>query len=112
MIQQPDAMWHKAADSRDTTYQAMQHFAVEAYLDMPLNSEKKTALSAYTGYFNTNYGTNYLRMNGIMNPANGTSLTAANGISGQGAVYGNALPMFGTGDVVYTQLGFLLPQSK
>ncbi|MBU6342496.1 MAG: hypothetical protein KGS48_13460 [Bacteroidetes bacterium] len=108
-IYQKDAMWRKGSVG-DTIYQAMQHFSVESYLDMPVNREKETAVSAYVGYFNTNYGDNYLRYNGIMNVANGTNLTANNSIVGQGPSYGNAVPMFGTGNVIYAQFGFLLPK--
>lgn len=104
---QPNAMWSKSA-VRDTLYQAMQHVAIESFLDMPVGT-KNSIISAYLGYFNTNYGTNYLRYNGIMNPASGTTLTASNSITGQGPTYGNALPMFGTGNVVYTQIGYMLP---
>jgi hypothetical protein len=105
-IFQNNAMW-KLNDSGDTIYQAMRHFAVESYLDIPVNQENKSAISAYLGYYNLNYGTNYLRYNGIMNPANGSNST--NSISGQGVTYGNALPMFGTGHTIYTQFGYLLP---
>ena len=105
-IYQANAMWAKGIQG-DTTYQDMKHFAIESFVDMPINAAKHTAISAYLGYFNTNYGQNYLRYNGIMNPANGTNLTAANSITGQGPTYGNAYPMFGTGHVVYTQIGYL-----
>ena len=108
MIFQPNAMWAKSAIG-DTLYQDMRHFALETFVDIPLNKSRHSALSAYLGYFNTNYGTNYLRYNGVMNPATGTTLTANNSISGQGPVYGNSYPMFGTGHVVYTQVGYLLP---
>jgi hypothetical protein len=43
-----------------------------------------------------------------MNPANGT--TSTTDIKGAGGTWGNAYPMFGTGTVIYTQLGFLLPE--
>ena len=105
-IYQANAMWAKGIQG-DTTYQDMKHFAIESFVDMPINAAKHTAISAYLGYFNTNYGQNYLRYNGIMNPANGTNLTAANSITGQGPTYGNAYPMFRTGHVVYTQIGYL-----
>jgi len=105
-IYQANAMWAKGIQG-DTTYQDMKHFAIESFVDMPINAAKHTAISAYLGYFNTNYGQNYLRYNGIMNPANGTNLTAANSIAGQGPTYGNAYPMFGTGHVVYTQIAYL-----
>lgn len=103
---QKDAMW-KRGDAGDTVYQDMKLFAVESFLDMPLSS-KKDAINAYAGFFNTDYGTNYLRYNGAMNPANGTSAT--NGITGHGPTYGNTYPMFGTGRTIYSQVGYLLPE--
>jgi len=71
---------------------------------MPLNTEKGTALSAYVGYFGTDYGKGYLRYNGIMNPATGTTQP----IAGVGGTHGNAYPMFGTGNVIYAQAGYKL----
>jgi hypothetical protein len=105
-----DAMWDKSRTG-DTLYQDMKLLAVESFLDMPLNKEKETAISAYAGYFNTNYGTNYLRYNGIMNVANGTTLNATNSITGQGPTFGNSVPMFGTGSVIYVQVGYLMAKN-
>ncbi len=102
---QKDAMWYEKF-AGDTSFSNMLLLCAESYLDMPLNKEKGTAISAYAGYFNTNYGKNYLRYNGIMNPANGTKATDI--ISGN--AFGNSYPMFGTGQVVYSQFGFLLPK--
>ncbi|GAB3994101.1 hypothetical protein GCM10028807_31060 [Spirosoma daeguense] len=86
----------------DTTYQNMNLWSVATFLDMPLNKTKGTAINAYLGYFHTDYGSNYLRFNGIMNPASGLA-------SGYPAgTQGNAFPMFGTGSVVYTQFGYLM----
>jgi hypothetical protein len=86
----------------DTTYQNMNLWSVASFLDMPINREKGTAVNAYLGYFYTDYGKNYLRFNGIMNPASGLA-------SGYPAgTQGNAFPMFGTGNVVYGQFGYLL----
>jgi hypothetical protein len=42
-----------------------------------------------------------------MNPANGNS--GGGRITGAGPVYGNAFPMFGSGQALYGQLGYLLP---
>jgi hypothetical protein len=106
LIHQGNAMWQKEANG-DTTYSPMTLWCVESFLDVPINKDKGTALSAYAGYFHYNYGKNYLRYNGIMNPANGTM--AANTVAA--GAWGNAFPMFGTGKVVYAQAGFLLPQS-
>ncbi|WP_205509690.1 hypothetical protein [Longitalea arenae] len=107
-IFQKDAMWKYGMG--DTVYQDLKLFAVESFLDMPL-SPKQDAISAYAGFFNTDYGTNYLRYNGSMNPANGRSPLPMNYITGQGPTWGNSYPMFGTGQVVYTQLGYLLPEN-
>jgi hypothetical protein len=109
-IFQKDAMWKTGATSFDTAYQDMKHFAVESFLDMPLN-KKGNAISAYAGFFNTDYGTNYLRYNGSMNPANGRT-TLPYTYTGQGPTYGNSYPMFGTGQVIYSQVGYLLPENK
>lgn len=104
-IFQKDATWYEKFEG-DTSFSNMILFCAESFLDIPLNKEKGTAISAYAGYFNTNYGKNYLRYNGIMNPANGTN--AANLIAA--SAYGNSYPMFGTGQLVYTQLGYLFPK--
>ncbi len=74
---------------------------------MPLSS-KQDAISAYAGFFNTNYGSNYLRYNGSMNPANGS--ISPNAIPFRDHTHGNSYPMFGTGQVIYTQVGYLLPE--
>lgn len=102
-IYQDEAMWYKSAS--DTNYCAMFHWAIESFLDMPLNKEKQDAISAYIGYFNTNYGPGYLRYNGIMNPAT----EIQNNTTYYKGSYGNAIPMFGTGQVIYAQIGYLLP---
>ncbi len=108
VIYQPKALWH----NRDSTivYDNMMLWCVESFLDKPLNKEKHTAINAYVGYFNTNYGNNYLRYNGIMNPANGSSLGNTIAVSSTG--FGNAYPMFGTGQQVYAQVGYLFPVSQ
>ncbi len=103
-IYQPKATWNLAG--ADTTYHNMFLWSAAAFLDMPLGKDAKSAISGYLGYFNMNYGPNYVRNNGIMNPANGV---AAVGGSFNGA--GNAYPMFGTGQTVYAQAGYKLPDS-
>lgn len=108
---QKDATWNLSKNTAgvyaDTAYNNMLHLSIESFLDLPLNKEKGSMISAFAGYYNTNYGSNYLRYNGIMNPATGS--TATNLL--QGGAYGNAIPMFGTGQIVYTQLGILLPKN-
>lgn len=99
-IYQPGATWNLDA-SGDTAMQAMQHWSVASYLDMPLtDSATGASVSAYAGYFHLDYGPGYIRNNGVMNPANGVDAQG----SFNGA--GNAFPMFGTGSVVYAQAGY------
>lgn len=106
-IYQQDAMFQ--LEGSDTIYEPMALFCVESFLDMPLKKHKGSAVSAYLGYFHLNYGKNYLRYNGIMNPANGLSDPQKTTIAGHGSVYGNAFPMFGSGQMMYAQAGYLLP---
>ena len=104
-ISQQNATFTRAAGQADTSYHAMNLWSVAAFADLPLNAESGAALNAYAGYFNLDYGPDYLRFTGIMNPANGT--TAVGALAGS---QGNAYPMFGTGQTWYGQLGYLLPR--
>jgi hypothetical protein len=110
-ITQNNATWtgsNTGIASSDPTrkYYDMNLWSVAMFYDAPVNAEKGTAINAYLGYFNTDYGTRYLRYNGIMNPANGG--TAGVTPTSAGAAYGNAFPMFGTGSVIYAQFGYLM----
>jgi hypothetical protein len=108
-ITQSNATWTGSNTNADAStdptrkYYNMNLWSIAAYYDAPVNTEKGTAISAYLGYFGTDYGTRYLRYNGIMNPANGSSIAGAPSSS-----YGNAFPMFGTGNVIYAQFGYLM----
>jgi hypothetical protein len=99
-IYQKDANWN--LEGADTIFNHMLHWSFAVFADMPLKNNRY-AISAYAGYFSTDYGPRYIRNNGIMNPANGNTNTAAfNGA-------GNAYPMFGTGTSFYAQAGLRLP---
>lgn len=101
-LYQPDATWR--SNGIDTTFNNMLLWSVAVFADMPIK-QNKYAISAYAGYTSTDYGVNYIRNNGLMNPANGNNdPTSFNGP-------GNAYPMFGTGHNIYTQLGFRLPNN-
>lgn len=104
-VSQKNATWSKQIGVTDTVYNNLNLWSVAAYLDVPLDQEKGTAISSYLGYFNTDYGQNYLRYNGLMNPATGTTQP----LPGVEGTQGNAYPMFGTGKVVYGQLGYKFP---
>jgi hypothetical protein len=109
-ITQSNATWtgsntnaaSSASPDPNRKYYNMNLWSVALFYDAPINVEKGTAINAYVGYFGTDYGSGYLRYNGIMNPANGSN------IASPGASFGNAFPMFGTGNVIYAQLGYLL----
>jgi hypothetical protein len=81
--------------------------AVDAFADIPLgNAKHKMAVSAYAGYYNYNFGPNYIRNLGTMNiAANDPNFAGNRAIAGPG----NLQPMIGTGNVVYAQAGLLLP---
>jgi hypothetical protein len=104
-ISQKKATWTSSDAGVTTAYHDMNLWSVALFYDAPVNAEKGTALSAYAGYFNLDYGTDYLRYNGIMNPANGITDGPFSGSQG------NAFPMFGTGSVIYAQVGYLLKQN-
>ncbi len=99
-ITQANATWTR--EGIDTTYHNMNLWSAALYYDTPLNAEKGTALNAYAGYFNYDFGPGYLRYNGIMNPA--SSVSGSFPVGSQG----NGFPMFGTGKVWYAQLGYLM----
>ncbi|GAB3168592.1 hypothetical protein [Telluribacter humicola] len=99
-INQKNATWRR--EGADTTYNSLNLWSVAGYLDMPLDRAKGTAVSSYLGYFSTDYGQGYLRYNGLMNPASGTTQP----LPGVGGTQGNAFPMFGTGNVIYVQAGY------
>ncbi|HZY80050.1 MAG TPA: hypothetical protein VFE50_11040, partial [Cyclobacteriaceae bacterium] len=101
VMTQKDATW--TGDATNQTYHDMTLWSVAVFYDAPVNTEKGTALNAYAGYFSTDYGPGYLRYNGQMNPATGSSIVGAPAQS-----FGNGWPMFGTGNVIYAQAGYLL----
>jgi hypothetical protein len=85
-------------------------FSGDVFLDMPIGAkEKKMALTAYSVYYNYNFGPNYLRNIGIMNEGIAdATFTGAKALAGPG----NAQPMIGTGSIWYTQAGFLIPNKN
>lgn len=102
---QQNAMWRwNDATTQDTISEDMLHYAVDAYFDHPVGS-KGAAVSAYAAFVHLGFGKNYIRNLGVMNPANGVAAGADN-FNGPG----NAYPMMGTGNAMYAQVGYLLPQ--
>ena len=101
-ISQPDAMWHLSENGADTMRTNMTLLAVDVFYDHPLNTEKGTAVTAYGCFSHYDFGKNYLREVGVMNPA--TPVANSPSINGSG----NGFPMVGTGNIVYAQAGYLL----
>ena len=109
IMHQPRAMWRRVAP--DTIYEDLLLMAVESMYDAPIN-ENGTTLTAYAGVFHNNYGKNYIRYNGIMNPSTASVLLpdSTRPTRGVGGSFGNAFPMFGTGTVVYSHVGMMFPK--
>lgn len=85
-------------------------FAGDIFLDMPIGAkEKKMAITAYSVFYNYDFGPNYLRNLGIMNESiTDPSFTGSPALAGAG----NLQAMIGTGNIWYTQAGILLPTSS
>lgn len=81
--------------------------SADVFLDLPFGKpERKMALTAYAVYYNFDFGPNYLRNVGIMNVGSANpNFTGATALAG----FGNTQPTIGTGDIVYAQIGLLLP---
>lgn len=111
VIYQPTAMWRSRG--ADTVYEDLLLMAVESMFDQPIDRDG-TTLSAYVGVFHHNYGANYLRYNGAMNT--GTSIIASEDstqlrpLTQYGPSWGNAFPMYGTGNVIYSHVGVYFPR--
>lgn len=109
--QQSNAMWsaslNESTNKVDTSFQNQLNISVDAFLDLPLGAKKKTAITVYASYNYVDMGENYIRNVGIMNPTNGSIVSQAS-FNGTG----NAVPLIGTGHVVFAQVGYLLPKMK
>lgn len=82
--------------------------SADFFTDLPVGRKsKEMALTFYSAFYRYNFGPNYLRNNGIMNP--GTLDPNYTGkIAMEGA--GNSRNLLGTGNIWYTQAGFVLPK--
>lgn len=103
---QPNAMWHytdTAVSSRKVVEEDMLHLNADVFYDAPLG-QKGAAISAYAAFSKLNYGKNYMRNLGPMNPADAASSKSLGG-------GGTAIPMYGTGNVFYAQTAVILPNN-
>lgn len=101
---QRNAMFHYGnVAAKDTISQDLNLFAVDVFYDAPLHKEKGTALSLYSCFSSYNYGSNFIKVTGADNPANGSS---KNTTSFEKSNYGSAFPYLGTGNVGYLQAAY------
>lgn len=86
--------------------------SADVFADLPVGAKhKKMAVTAYSVLYKYDFGPNYVRSVGIMNPASGFDPAveaAMRTINGPG----NGRMFVGTGNMWYTQAGFLLPKGK
>ena len=85
-----------------TDYHDLLLASVDLFYDSYLDKEKGNAINFYASYSYYDYGQNYLRTNGVMNVATGSSNTNVKALNG----FGNAFAMYGSGNVEYFQLGY------
>ncbi|OOG72385.1 hypothetical protein B0E43_15965 [Algoriphagus sp. A40] len=99
---QDHAMEYREIDAGQVIQQGSKQVGLDVFYDAPINVEKGTALTAYAALIDYDFGPNYLRSAGAMNPANG--------VNDQGSFNGpgNNIPLIGTGQVYYAQVGYLM----
>ncbi len=78
----------------------LNHWAVDAFLEWPFDASH--SLSSYVGFFNYDYGPDYIRNIGANNPINEGVPTSFNGL-------GHSAPIFGTGKTMVSMTGIRLP---
>lgn len=78
------------------------NWAAEIFYDTPINVETGTAITFYLGYFDTDFGLDYVRNVGANDYTDG-------GTSFNGS--GNDFPMMGTGSTWFFQFGYLLQKN-
>ncbi|OYU95585.1 MAG: hypothetical protein CFE21_10605 [Bacteroidetes bacterium B1(2017)] len=100
---QPKAMWHYSdtSSAKKSIEEDMLNYNVDVFYDAPVGT-KGAAISAYVAFTHLGFGKNYLRNSAVMNPADAASTSSLGG-------GGNGIPLYGTGNVLYAQLGYLLP---
>jgi len=85
-------------------------FSADVFADLPVGKkENKMAITAYSVFYNYDFGPNYLRNVGIMNVGvTDPAFLGDKALAGPG----NAQASIGTGNIWYTQAGFLLPNAN
>jgi hypothetical protein len=100
--QQNAMVYRPSASDTAMRYTPSLQFGADIFFDSYLNKENQNAVTAYVSYLHYDFGPNYIRTAAAMNTANGVAGTSA---SFNGA--GNAMPLIGTGNVMYAQAAYL-----
>lgn len=98
-----NALWHKDVNNT-VNNDDMKSFAADVFYDVPINKENGSSISAYGMAMRNDYGPNYVRYVATNNPATGVDASLASLNGG-----GNAMPIVGTGNTYYFQVGGTLP---
>ena len=99
---QPEAMSDGDANLPETNVYDISHFSADSFLNLPLANGN--AITAYFGFYDYDFGKNYIRNVGANNPTTGGG-TDFNGS-------GVAFPMIGTGTTWYGQFGYAFKETK
>ncbi|AUS04590.1 porin [Pseudotamlana carrageenivorans] len=91
------------ANNPAATLYDMKHWAIDTFLNLPLANQN--GITAYLGFYDFNFGKDYIRNVGANNPTNGVENGGFNGA-------GVAFPMIGTGTTWFTQLGYTFKQTN
>ncbi|NJX14725.1 porin [Tamlana crocina] len=93
---QPEAMSDGDTNLPETNIYDISHFAADSFINLPLKNGH--AITAYLGYYDYNFGKDYIRNVGANNPTTGGD----SDFNGSGV----AFPMIGTGTSWYVQFGY------
>lgn len=99
---QNKAMSDGNAQLPTTTFYDMKNWAVDSFLNLPLHNND--AITSYLGYYDYDFGKNYIRNVGANNPTTG----GGSDFNGPGV----AFPMIGTGTTWYMQFGYAFKEAK
>ncbi len=91
-----------------TTNHDIRILAADVFYDAPLDTASRTALTFYGVYYHDDFGPNYVRNVGVLNPGSGVTTP---GVGAGASLRGNAVPLIGTGSSIYAQAGLLLPKN-
>ena len=80
----------------------------DLFVERPIGrANKEMSVSFYSVFYHLNFGPNYLRMSGIMNPGT-KDPNFAEQVALEG--FGNSKALLGSGNMWFTQAGFVIPK--